>query len=291
LVFSFAPRIVKILGADFFVARACCDESTLNRAVRNKLCDIFLGAFGDAAKRDAIFRLALFFELCADDEPKVSLRDLEAAWEKACPELATRPWRSPALTDELERILEAGRDRGVCQSRVDSSDVRSSTTLWYEPHSSVLPYLRAVQARVRIYAQVVREATERVSALERLEPLHRAVAEAALCFNHGLFFEAHEHLEHHWAGLPRGSTKRFVQGVIQISVGFHHAMRGSYDGAINQLEKGLTKLAGSPQDTLGLDCDRLLRDVTAARQRIVATGSRAMRPALLEELPRIHLCR
>jgi uncharacterized protein len=153
----------------------------------------------------------------------------------------------------------------------------------------VLPCLAAVGERVRIYADVVRESAARASAVERLEPLRRGVAEAAICFNAGLFFEAHEHLEDRWRRLPPTSTKRFVQGIIQISVGFHHAMRGSYQGAVNQLTKGLAKLAEGPEGALGLERDRFVREVEAARQEIVARGRQRMRRVSLEALPRMHL--
>jgi hypothetical protein len=122
-----------------------------------------------------------------------------------------------------------------------------------------------------------------------MAPLHRAVAEAAACFNVGLFFEAHEHLEHHWVSLPPSPTKRFIQGIIQVSVGFHHVMRGSYDGAVNQLEKGLAKLVASCGDVVGLDANRFRREVAEVRRRIVDCGRERMRRPRLDELPRMHL--
>jgi hypothetical protein len=125
--------------------------------------------------------------------------------------------------------------------------------------------------------------------LDHLPALRRAVAEAALCFNAGLFFEAHEHLEHHWVVLPPSPIKRFLQGVVQVSVGFHHAMRGSYEGAVNQLGKGLEKLAAPPTDTLGVDVPRLQREVREIRTQIMARGRAEMRKADPNELPRIHV--
>jgi hypothetical protein len=115
------------------------------------------------------------------------------------------------------------------------------------------------------------------------------MAEAALCFNAGLFFEAHEHLERHWAIQPRGATKRFLQGIIQISVGFHHAHEGNYDGAVNQLAKGLEKTAGTVGEMLGIDCDEFLPRVAAAREAIAKRGRAAMRPLPLPEIPRMCL--
>jgi len=264
----------------------------MNRTVRNRLADLLLGAFDDPAKRDAILRLAFYLDLCAGPRlPRISVCDLEAAWARRYPESAAHPWSSAEAAAELKGLLEMRGFSGGPVHGVQVSESQDSVAPWYEPHADLLPFLTAAGERVRIYVQVVRQAAAQVRAFERLEPLHRGVAEAAICFNAGLFFEAHEHLEHHWHQLPPTPTKRFVQGIIQISVGFHHAMRASYQGAVNQLGKGLAKLAEAPGDALGLDRDRFRRDVEAARQEMVARGRQRMRQAALPELPRMHLLR
>jgi len=117
------------------------------------------------------------------------------------------------------------------------------------------------------------------------------MAEAAMCFNAGLFFEAHEHLEHHWAAQPKGPTKRFLQGIIQISVGFHHARAGNHDGAVNQLTKGLEKTAGVVGVVLGLDCDAFLPEVAALREEIIERGREGMPALSLAEIPRMPVRR
>jgi uncharacterized protein len=264
----------------------------MNRAFRHRLADLLLGAFGDPAKREAILRLDLYWDLWAGQRlPRISVPDLEAAWARRYPELAAHPWSAAEATAELKGLLEVRGYSGGPVHGVQAPESQDSVTPWYEPHADLLPFLAAAGERVRICAQVVSQAAAQASVFERLEPLYRAVAEAAICFNAGLFFEAHEHLEHHWLHLPPTPTKRFVQGIIQISVGFHHAMRGSYQGAVNQLGKGLAKLADAPGDTLGLDRDRFFREVEAARQEMVARGRQRMRQAALQELPRMHLLR
>jgi predicted metal-dependent hydrolase len=236
--------------------------------------------------------LALYWELCAGErQPRINGRDLEAAWARRYPESTAHPWRSAEAMAELKGILEARGFSGGPVHGVQASGSQDSVAPWYQPHADLLPFLAAAGERIRIYAQVVSQAAAQVSAFERLEPLRRAVAEAAICFNAGLFFEAHEHLEGYWVRQDDGPTKRLLQGVIQISVGFHHAMRGSYDGAVNQLRKGLAKLGEAPDDALGLDRDRFLREVRAAREEIVTRGRRRMRQAVLDELPRMHLLR
>ncbi|MBI4734808.1 MAG: DUF309 domain-containing protein [candidate division NC10 bacterium] len=146
----------------------------------------------------------------------------------------------------------------------------------------------AVRERARIYTGLVTRLGRRTAAGLK-DPLRGAMAEAALCFNAGLFFEAHEHLEHHWMTQPPGPTKRFLQGIIQISVGFHHAHAGNYEGAVNQLAKGLEKTAQVTGEFLGLDCDAFLPKVAAVRGDILRRGRAGMRPVPLAGVPRMPI--
>ena len=93
----------------------------------------------------------------------------------------------------------------------------------------------------------------------------------------------------YWMAEPTGPVKRFLQGIIQISVGFHHARLGKYDGAINQLAKGLEKTSGATGNFLGLNCDEFLPKVVAAREAIVRRGRAQMAPLSLSEIPRMRL--
>jgi hypothetical protein len=157
-----------------------------------------------------------------------------------------------------------------------------------EPEPAARASFAAVRERARIYTGVVARLGRRTAAGLK-DPLRRAMAEAALCFNAGLFFEAHEHLEHHWMTQPKGPTKRFLQGIIQISVGFHHAQAGNYDGAVNQLAKGLEKTTGVTGEMFGLDCDAFLPRVATVREAIVKRGRAEMRPMGAAEIPRMSV--
>jgi hypothetical protein len=260
----------------------------MNRAIRNRLANLLLGAFENAARREAILRLALFCELCRDrGELRIAAAAFESAWAAQNPEVAAHGHALGAAA-ELSGLIEV---RGGSAMPGDSRAVgsQSAGTSWYEPHPDMLPFLAAVGERVRIYADVVLQVEEEWNAFARLDPLRRGVAEAATCFNAGLFFEAHEHLEGYWRELAPTPTKRFVQGLIQISVGFHHAMRGSYQGAVNQLGKGLSKMGDAPEGALGVDRDRFAREVEATRKEIVSRGRQRMRNAGVQELPRMPL--
>ncbi|MBI5630891.1 MAG: DUF309 domain-containing protein [Elusimicrobia bacterium] len=64
-----------------------------------------------------------------------------------------------------------------------------------------------------------------------------------LLFNHGLFFDAHEHLEAFWRK-AQGEPKIFLQGLIQIAAAFHKLELDpeALAGARELLEEGLAKL-------------------------------------------------
>mgnify|MGYP001383982731 CR=1 FL=1 len=81
--------------------------------------------------------------------------------------------------------------------------------------------------------------------------------------------------------------KTFLQGIIQISVGFHHAHSGNYEGAVNQLAKGLEKTIGTTGEMFWLGYDAFLPKVAAVREAIVKHGRAQMRPLLLAEIPRM----
>ena len=96
--------------------------------------------------------------------------------------------------------------------------------------------------------------------------------EALACFNSGRYFEAHEAWEALWHALAAGPVeirerpggdRRFVQGLIQLSVSFEHWRRGNPRGARGQWEKAREKLeaCASPRD--GIDLAAVLADAAA----------------------------
>ena len=264
----------------------------MKRAVRNRLVDLLLAAFDSPSKRDEMLWLGLYCEQsAAEDHGNPSVADLMTAWEHRYPDATMNSRTLRDLLGSLRGLFRIVRSEGRPNRRLAVSTAPSAVDLRIRLHPDLCACLSEACDRIRIYLSVLEQLDGRQGALKGMEPLHRAVAQAALCFNVGLFFEAHEHLEHHWLHLEDGATRRFVQGIIQISVGFHHAMRGSYQGAVNQLGKGLAKMAEAPDDALGLDRDRFVREVESARQEMLARGRERMRQAALQELPRMHLLR
>ena len=60
-------------------------------------------------------------------------------------------------------------------------------------------------------------------------------------FNRGLFFECHDTLEELWIETV-GEDRLFLQGLIQVSVGFYHYFNRNFKGSASQFSKGLQKL-------------------------------------------------
>jgi predicted metal-dependent hydrolase len=79
-------------------------------------------------------------------------------------------------------------------------------------------------------------------------------------FNAGLFFECHDTLEELWRE-TRGPARNFLQGLIQISVGFYHLGNRNLLGGRSQLEKGLQKLEAYGSEYLGVELARLGEEV------------------------------
>jgi predicted metal-dependent hydrolase len=119
----------------------------------------------------------------------------------------------------------------------------------------------------------------------RLEPeairqLRKGVEE----FNSGKFFECHDTLEDIWRGM-RGPARVFLQGLIQISVGFYHLNNRNLRGGQSQLEKGLRKLEGYGEEYLGVELVQLRGEVRVWLDKVRA-GEKL--EAELKDLPKFR---
>ena len=96
------------------------------------------------------------------------------------------------------------------------------------------------------------------------DPTHipDGVREGIELFNQRRFFEAHEVIEHEWHA-ERGPIRRLYQGILQIGIGFYHALNGNHKGAVLLLTDGLEKTSGFTPYALGIHTGRL---VTEARE-------------------------
>jgi len=260
---------------------------TTKLAVRNRLVDLLLSSFNDSEKRVAIKYLSLFCSLMTRKE-RMEFLLVDFLREEGDVSLPVSDVsRFLGHLVGADRLLRLRRE-GTGETALHGIPGPEESAAWIlEPLPDVRAALPVLCQRVRVYAQLAARMGEPAIHLRLEDPLRKTMREAALCFNAGLFFEAHEHLEHHWATQPNGPGRRFLQGIIQISVGFHHAQAGKYDGAVNQLGKGLEKTLGTVGEFFGLSCDAFLPEVAAVRAAIVKRGRKNMRPLPLAEIPRM----
>ena len=97
-------------------------------------------------------------------------------------------------------------------------------------------------------------------------------------FNRGRFFDCHEAWEEVWLEFS-GDRKKFLQGLIQLAVSFHHLRNRNRVGAGRLLAAAIEKLAlHSPERAL-IDVAALLTAVRPLAERIAA-GETAEKAAL-----------
>ena len=81
------------------------------------------------------------------------------------------------------------------------------------------------------------------------------------------WFDAHEELEDEWRDAPT-QERDFLQGLVHVTVAWHHASRGNAAGASRQLAKASRRLAPYAPAHRGVDVARVLGQVEAAAARI-----------------------
>lgn len=75
---------------------------------------------------------------------------------------------------------------------------------------------------------------------------------AVVCFNQQRFYDCHEVLEDEcWRPETNPANRQWLQGLLQIAVGYHHAQQGNAKGARNLLKRGLSNIHESM--ALGVD--------------------------------------
>ncbi len=116
--------------------------------------------------------------------------------------------------------------------------------------------------------------------------------QAVILFNHQAFFECHEELEDLWLPLPAGAEKEFLQGLLQVGVGFYHWERGNFVGARNKLQSGLEKLTLVANQTIYHPPIALAPFIQTTRglfDSLLEQGADHLRPWSAEALPQIDL--
>ncbi len=91
------------------------------------------------------------------------------------------------------------------------------------------------------------------------------LAQAATQFNAGQFYECHETLEVLWRA-ETGPLRDLYQGILQVGVGCHHALRGNAKGAASLLGRGIARLRPLPPVCRGVR----VAGLTAVAERCLA---------------------
>ena len=99
-------------------------------------------------------------------------------------------------------------------------------------------------------------------------------------FNDAKFFDAHEALEDVWRAAP-SESKKFLQGLIQVAVAFHHYSTGNRIGMRSVLERAIRNLAEPPGRFGQIQVGALLQSLGQWRDALDNN-------AALPPLPRIH---
>jgi predicted metal-dependent hydrolase len=115
------------------------------------------------------------------------------------------------------------------------------------------------------------------------------LSEGIALINRAQFFEAHEVLEDAWREAP-DPEKKFLQGLIQVAVAFHHHSRDNRVGAESLLRRALTNLSAYPDTFAGVDLQRLRQDLVAWQIALEQSGSPSVamitvRPAASDGAP------
>jgi hypothetical protein len=101
-------------------------------------------------------------------------------------------------------------------------------------------------------------------------------------FNRASFFDAHEVWEDVWRAAPL-EEKRFLQGLIQVAVAFHHRSTGNLTGARSLLERGTGNLQGYAEEHAGIRLSTFLSSLATWKEALADGGP-------LPPIPRIERC-
>ena len=114
------------------------------------------------------------------------------------------------------------------------------------------------------------------------------VLEGIRLFNAREFYACHEVIEHEWHA-ERRPVRRLYQGILQIGVGFLHALRGNHRGALLLLADGIAKTAEFAPCCRGIEAGRLAVEAEACLDRLRALGPERLAAFDQATIPRIHL--
>lgn len=112
------------------------------------------------------------------------------------------------------------------------------------------------------------------------------VMEGIYLFNNREFYACHEVIEHEWHA-ERRPIRRLYQGILQIGVGFHHALSGNHQGALLLLQDGIDKTSDFLPFCQGIETDLLVTQTRACLERLRELGPDRLNEFDAATIPRI----
>jgi len=91
-------------------------------------------------------------------------------------------------------------------------------------------------------------------------------------FNRAEFFDAHEVWEDVWRAAPV-EEKKFLQGLIQVAVAFHHHSTGNLVGARSLLKRAARNLDGCPANLAGIQVKGLMQELAGCQLALEQGGT------------------
>ena len=151
--------------------------------------------------------------------------------------MSGRALPTPLRHRVADTILAALHDQGTRERLVALGLDKALAREWCGVDAA--RHYRTVQERARQASTVLRPLPVRA----RAGSLDEALGAAAVLFDGGLFFEAHEVLEPHWRQAG-DNLRRALQGLIQVAVGYQHWADGNLRGAGRCLGAGIAHMKG-----------------------------------------------
>ncbi len=146
--------------------------------------------------------------------------------------------------------------------------------------------LARIDATRRLLDPILREVLEQAETPCDGRP-PAGLVEGIRLFNEGEFYACHEVIEHEWHAETR-PIRRLYQGILQIGVGFLHALRGNHTGALLLLGDGIEKTVDFAPSCLGIDTGRLAAETQGALERLRVLGPERLGEFDFSTVPRIR---
>ncbi|MCE7986787.1 MAG: DUF309 domain-containing protein [Caldilinea sp. CFX5] len=118
-------------------------------------------------------------------------------------------------------------------------------------------------------------------------PLSDLARRGLLAFNHGEYFEQHEHLELAWQAEKR-PIREMYQGILQVGVAFLQIERGNWLGAIKMFRRGLPRLRTLPPLCQGVNIAALRSAAEAIHAEVTALGAERLAEFDQSRFPQIE---